>query len=258
MGRWYPKLTEPLKICIDIIRFNLVLCELTNKILSIQNTRVETLGNLKKLIESDGYEIKNIEAKIDDVPNDPRQYAGIVILGGYMSVYENLTYLNKEQELIRNAQTYGIPVLGICLGSQLIAQALGGRVYKGKRKEIGWFDVTLNDEGMRDIFKGVNTKIIKVFQWHGDTYDLPKTATLLASSELYPQAFRIGKAIGILFHLEVKPEMILEWTKEYSLEMKQEAIRIDDILIHRKNEFENLVNKCQLVYTNFSKMISHK
>ncbi|MEP6575919.1 MAG: type 1 glutamine amidotransferase [Nitrososphaerota archaeon] len=230
---------------------------MSDKILSIQNTRIETLGTLKKLIESDGYEIKSIEAKTDGVPDDPRQYAAVVILGGYMSVYENLAYLNKEQELIRNAQTYGIPVLGICLGSQLIAQALGGRVYKGKKKEIGWFDVTLNDEGRMDIFKGINTKNIRVFQWHGDTYDLPKTATLLASSELYPQAFRIGTAIGILFHLEVEPEMIQEWTKEYSLEMKQGAITIEDILIHRKNEFENLVNKCQVVYTNFSKMISH-
>ena len=119
-----------------------------NKILSIQNTRIETLGNLATLIESDGYKVSTIHAGIDDIPNDPREYSAIIILGGYMSVYENLNYLMAEQELIRKAHKYRIPTLGICLGSQLIAQALGGRVYKGKKKEIGWHDVTINNDGL--------------------------------------------------------------------------------------------------------------
>jgi GMP synthase (glutamine-hydrolysing) len=229
-----------------------------DKILSIQNTQIETLGNLKKLIEVDGYDIESIEVRTGDVPKDPDKYSAIIILGGYMSVYENILYLNKEQELIRNAQIHGIPVLGICLGSQLIAQALGGTVYKGKRKEIGWFDVMLTNEGRKDIFKGINTESIRVFQWHGDTYDLPNTAILLASSKLYPQAFRIGTAIGILFHLEVETEMIREWTKEYSQEMQQEGITIEDILINKKNDFKNLANNCKVFYSNFSKMISNR
>src|SRR5206468_3713706 len=119
------------------------------------------------------------------------QYAAIVILGGYMSVYENLPYLNEQQELIRKAKQYEVPLLGICLGAQLIAQALGGRVYKGRQKEIGWFDVAINNEGLNDIFKGMVNNNIKVFQWHGDTYELPRSATLLASSDLYLLAFRI-------------------------------------------------------------------
>jgi GMP synthase (glutamine-hydrolysing) len=224
-------------------------------ILSIQNTEIETLGNLKKLFESDGYKIKTVNVKKDDIPHDPEQYAAIVILGGYMSVYENLPYLNKEQQLIRNAKQHQVPLLGICLGSQLIAQALDGRVYKAEQKEIGWFDVTINNEGMNDIFKGIANNNMKVFQWHGDTYELPNSATLLASSDLYPQAFRIDNTIGILFHLEVTPEMIQKWIDNYGPEMKEAGVTADVILNGKKAEFESLANNCEVVYSNFSKMI---
>jgi GMP synthase (glutamine-hydrolysing) len=227
---------------------------LSDKVLAILNSKIETLGNLKKLFESDGFEIENVEASTQ-VPDDPRMYSAIVVLGGYMSVYENLHYLNKEQELIKKANAYEIPVLGICLGSQLIAQALGGRVFRGKKKEIGWFDVALTDEGRSDMFKGVKSKNIKVFQWHGDTYELPKNAILLATSEIYPQAFRIGTSVGILFHLEIQAKMAQQWVMEYDLELKQEGISKDVILKNRENEFKYLADKCSVIYSNFSKMI---
>jgi len=229
---------------------------LKDTILCIQNTEIETLGNLKKLFESDGYNIKTVNIKRYDIPQDPDQYAAIVILGGYMSVYENLPYLNEQQELIRKAKQYEVPLLGICLGSQLIAQALGGRVYKGRQKEIGWFDVAINNEGLNDIFKGIVNNNIKVFQWHGDTYELPRSATLLASSDLYPQAFRIGNSIGILFHLEVTSQMIQRWTENYGEEMKEFGVTADAILKDKKAYFENLANNCEVVYSNFFKMIT--
>ena len=229
---------------------------MVNKILSIQNTSIETLGNLRDFMENDGYEISTIQAGIDDIPIDPRQYSAIIILGGYMSVYDNLTYLNAEQELIRKAHKNRVPILGICLGSQLIAQALGGRVYKGKKKEIGWHDVTINSNGLADIFKGTNSERIRVFQWHRDTYDLPNTSKLLAYSNMYPQAFRIDSIIGILFHLEVNYNMIRQWTEEYISEIKEENLSIEDILTDKKKEFENLLNSCKIVYSNFSKIVN--
>ncbi|HVD07684.1 MAG TPA: gamma-glutamyl-gamma-aminobutyrate hydrolase family protein [Nitrososphaeraceae archaeon] len=156
---------------------------------------------------------------------------------------------------MRNAKQHQVPLLGICLGSQLIAQALDGRVYKAEQKEIGWFDVTINNEGMNDIFKGIANNNMKVFQWHGDTYELPNSATLLASSDLYPQAFRIDNTIGILFHLEVTPEMIQKWIDNYGPEMKEAGVTADVILNGKKAEFESLANNCEVVYSNFSKMI---
>jgi GMP synthase (glutamine-hydrolysing) len=227
---------------------------MANKILSIQNINFETLGTLRELIRSDGYEIENMEAQKEAVPTNAKRYAAIIILGGPMAVYDNVEYLKKEQELIRHALLQKIPVLGICLGSQLIAQAIGGNVYKGGKKEIGWSNVILNSAGSKDLFKGINTKSIKVFQWHGDTYDLPPKATIMASSKLYPQAFRFGSAIGIQFHMEVNGEMIQSWAEEYSQELKRERIELTDLLNHKDHE-KQLLQSCKVVYSNFSKMI---
>jgi hypothetical protein len=96
---------------------------------------------------------------------------------------------------------------------------------------------------------------MRVFQWHGDTYDLPSTATIMASSELYPQAFRIGTAVGIQFHLEVNYEMIKRWTHEYRQELNNEKIMSENILSDTK-DIEDLFDKCKVVYSNFAKLMT--
>lgn len=224
------------------------------KILSVQNIQCETLGLLEQMFVHDGYHIEKVNTPNDAVPTNALGYDAIVILGGPMAVYDNLPYLQKEQELIRNAMKNDTPVLGICLGSQLIAQAGGGRVYKGKKKEIGWYDVYLTPASSNDIFRGFTDKMIRIFQWHGDTYDLPANAKILAYSDLYPQAFRIGSAVGIQFHFEVDEDLIQTWINEYSGDLVTEKINPESLLPAPK-ELDELAAQGRRIYANFTRVL---
>jgi GMP synthase-like glutamine amidotransferase len=144
---------------------------------------------------------------------DPARYDGLIFMGGPMSVNDPLEYLEREAGWIAEAVAAGRPVLGICLGAQLIAKALGARVYPNPVKEIGWFEIELTGEGAADpLFAGAAPRET-VLQWHGETFDLPPGATWLASSAACRhQAFRAGaNAYALQFHLEVTPEMIEDW-----------------------------------------------
>jgi GMP synthase-like glutamine amidotransferase len=139
-------------------------------------------------------------------------YDGLIFLGGPMSVNDDLPFLQREMELIRQAMAPRRPVLGICLGAQLIARALGATVRRNPVKEIGWYDLTFTGAAGGDrLFDGLSRET--VFHWHGETFDLPPGGELLAASELCRnQAFRVGESVyGLQFHLEVTPEMIADW-----------------------------------------------
>src|SRR5918995_3586223 len=219
---------------------------MTRKILSIQNISCETLGTLEDFLELDGYVLDKVLAPQDSIPQSAIEFSAIILLGGPMSVYEGIPYLTKEQFLIRDAFQRNIPILGICLGSQLIAGALGGTVYRGAKKEIGWYDVYITDKGLDSLFKGFDQRKLRVFQWHGDTYTLPQDAVVLAYTDLYPQAFRIGSAYGLQFHLEVTKEMIKVWTEEYRNEIRREEVELEKIKARNRNEIQELNKKCNL------------
>ena len=152
----------------------------------------------------------------DAVLPDVSSASGLIFMGGPMSVNDDLAYLRREIEIIRYAVEQGKPVLGVCLGSQLIAKTLGGGVYGNPVKEIGWFDVHFTEAGQQDwIFAGLDC-CETVFHWHGETFDLPDGATRLAYSDACRnQAFRINNNVyGLQFHLEVTPEMIADWCEQ--------------------------------------------
>jgi len=137
----------------------------------------------------------------------------LVIMGGPMGVYEEDKYLwlKEEKQFVRQAIDAGKIVVGICLGSQIIASALGAEVYPDNEKEIGWLPVTFSDDFVQELFDN-KTKSPVVFQWHGDTFDLPMGARLLASSEAcVNQAFLYKeKVLGLQFHIEVTEDSLAE------------------------------------------------
>jgi GMP synthase-like glutamine amidotransferase len=147
---------------------------------------------------------------------DSAGYDGLIFLGGPMSVNDELPFVLEEMRLIERAAAAGTPVLGVCLGSQMIARALGGRVYRNAEKEIGWFDIQLSDAGRSDRVLGGLSPVENVFHWHGDTFDLPSGAEWLAFSQrTRNQAYRVERAVyGLQFHLEVTPAMIVNWSEE--------------------------------------------
>ena len=151
-------------------------------------------------------------------------FTHIIILGGPMNVYEEDRYpfLKDEDLFIKEAMQRGKSILGICLGAQLIAKALGAKVFKAPVKEIGWYDVSLTETGSQDPLFSNLPKTFSVFQWHGDTFEIPKAGKLIATSSSIPhQAFRYGENVyGLQFHLEVTEEMIQEWMRTYEEEIK--------------------------------------
>lgn len=149
-------------------------------VLLVQNTRSEGSGILGTLLEDDGFKIKSVQAKNESIPYN--QYSLIVILGAPESANDDLSYLREEEKLIQNAIKSEIPTLGICLGSQLMAKALDGRVFKGPLNEVGFYSDVKVDTSSK-LFAGFSNPTT-VFHWHRDTYDLPLGATKLATLKI--------------------------------------------------------------------------
>ena len=187
-------------------------------VLLVQNTGIEGSGYLGDLLKNDGFKITLINAKHKALPK--KDFSLVIILGAPQSANDDLPYLQAQQRLIRNCVEKNIPVLGICLGSQLIAKTFGAKVYRGSHQEIGFYnDLRITSDSK--FFSGFENPFT-VFHWHADTFDLPEGAVRLASSEHYlNQAFQYKSAVGLQFHLEVTEEMINLWLDNTEEELRQ-------------------------------------
>lgn len=199
------------------------------RLLVLQHVQHEILGTLNPLLKRAGFRIRYVNfARHPDAQPKLDGYDGLVVLGGPMGVYDTARFphLNTELRLIDEAIGRDIPVLGICLGSQLIAKALGARVFKNGHKEIGWYDISPTADSAEDPLFSEFAPEEKIFQWHGDTFDMPTGAIHLAYSELcMHQAFRYDKTVyGFQFHLEVDERMIHRW-----LRVTENRIEVHDL-----------------------------
>ncbi len=187
-----------------------------------QHLAAEPPGLIADVLGGHGHGLRTFRTDLGQAPNCiDGDCDALVVMGGPMGAYDGERYrwLEPDLELIRGALRAGLPLMGVCLGSQMLAAAAGARVYPGQRpKEIGWDTVRLTPTGAEDplcrhLPESPADVEAAVFQWHGDTFDLPQGAELLAGSALYAhQAFRIGQcAYGFQFHFEVSAETIADW-----------------------------------------------
>jgi len=193
-------------------------------VLIIKNIITEGPGTIEVFLREEHIPFRIVDLGSGEAPPPLEGFNSLVVMGGPMGVYELERYphLVIESRIIREAINRDMRVLGICLGSEMIAHCLGADVYSGPEKEIGWYHVELTGDGLKDPLMrrlaihprvGVFWRKFKVFHWHGDTFNLPLDAVLLASSELYKnQAFRYGDNVyGFQFHIEVTKDMLTEW-----------------------------------------------
>lgn len=218
-------------------------------ILVIQNSKMEGIGTLGNLLESDGFRLRTVYAKQEKIPTDNFQL--LVILGASESANDNNSYLLDEQKLIRNFVINKIPVLGICLGSQLIAKAFGAKVFTGPKKEIGFYNDLILDNNSK-LFSGIKSPMT-VFHWHGDTFSLPDNSTRMAHSENYEnQAFQLESAVGVQFHLEVDKKIIKLWLDKTEEKLKETSYINPNNIRHEIDEKIPIVqNNMKIFYKNF-------
>jgi len=218
-------------------------------ILVIQNSKIEGIGTLGNLLESDGFRLRTVYAKQGKIPTD--DFPLLVVLGASESANDNVSYLLDEQKLIRKFVQNKIPVLGICLGSQLIAKAFGAKVFTGHKKEIGFYNDLILDNNS-SLFSGIKSPMT-VFHWHGDTFSLPDNSVRIAHSQNYEnQAFQLESAVGVQFHLEVDKTIVKLWLDKAQKELKEISyINPNNIRQEIDEKIPLVQNNMEIFYKNF-------
>ena len=228
----------------------------------IKHIDIEGPGTIGEFLDDAGISYNVIDVFNEaPLPNSLSNISAVIVLGGPMNVYEEDEYpfLKKENEFLKEVIEDGLPTLGLCLGAQLIVKATGALVKKNSQKEIGWFSVSVTGDGLDDpLLQGFQEEF-DVFQWHGDTFDIPEGAVRLAESELCPnQAYRVGDNIyGLQFHVEVTDEMIYQWLDAYRDEVNSliGIVDPDQIIDVTKTKSESYKAQARQFCSNFVKMI---
>jgi len=234
--------------------------------LILRNVSLETAGSLESYLAEAGLECRYFDLFRETPQQLPLQEAAaLVVMGGPMGVHEveQYPFLAAEVRWIQQAVAQQLPMLGICLGSQLLAKAMGARVYPNGVKEIGWYPLHILPAAASDSLFADCQNTETVFQWHGDTFDLPTGAVLLAQSgQCKHQAFRVGSfAWGFQFHIEMTPDMVDLWLSEPG--NREELAQLDSIdpaaiRAATANEFPKMQQFGRRVLSQFAAMCARQ
>lgn len=224
-------------------------------IVIIKHIDIEGPGTFKEYLVSAGFAFRIVNLAKNEALPSLDECKAIVSLGGPMNVYETDKYpfLTKEESFLKEALAERKPILGICLGAQILAKITGAAVEKTTTKEIGWCDVELTQEASSDpLFEGLGQRF-SVFQWHEDTFGIPIGGRLLAEgAKCRNQAFRFGDcAWGLQFHPEITKDMIVEWLDYYQNDLDRDKLLNDYSKIEDKYK-----QQAKTLYDNFCKVIA--
>ncbi len=213
-------------------------------VMVLQHAGSEGSGTLADALAAPQLPVRVVRGDLGEpIPGDLSATAALVVMGGPMGVYEHTRYpfLLDELRLVEAAVKAHLPVIGICLGSQLLAAALGARVHPGSRKEIGWYPVHLEPAASADTLFADAPHQFEGFHWHGDIFHLPEGATRLAHSDLTEcQAFRYGSAHGLLFHMEVTQASIAGMAQAFPEELAQAGGSPESLAAGTKRHLDRL------------------
>jgi GMP synthase (glutamine-hydrolysing) len=228
---------------------------------ALRHVAFEDLGLLAPIMDRHGWDVSFCEAAVDDLAHRSIKNADlIIVLGGPIGVYETDAYpfLTDEITLLEYRLSRELPTLGICLGSQLMAKALGSRVFKGPIKEIGWGAVELTKEGASSCLDALGDDDAAVLHWHGDSFDLPSGASRLASNQNYEnQAFAYGhNALALQFHLEADPRQLEEWYVGHAAELSAEGMSVTDLRAQTLKHKHGLASRAERVFGHWLRQIS--
>lgn len=233
---------------------------MTRTCLALQHLSFEDLGSLDPVLRSLGFQIRYQQAGVDDLASPAAQAAWreadlVVVLGGPIGVYEveRFPFIRDELARIHARVASGKPLIGICLGAQMIAAACGQRVYPGPAKEIGYKPLILTEAGERSPLAALAACDHQVLHWHGDTFDLPAGAILLASTDLVPhQVYAMGDTVlGLQCHLEVEPHQLERWLIGHTGELSAAGIEPATLRQDNARHGEALVSAAQQVWLNW-------
>jgi GMP synthase-like glutamine amidotransferase len=191
--------------------------------LVVEHERATPGGLVYDWLDDYGAAVEDLRIDVDEREVDPAAFDLLVPLGSEFAAYDDtVPWIEREKRLLERAVAADVPVLGICFGGQLLARVLGGRCYRADGAEIGWMPVRSRDPEL--VPEG------PWFQWHFDTFTTPPGATVLAESEIGPQAYVAGRNLGVQFHPEVTPQIMEDWVRVYRHELDADGVDPDALL----------------------------